>query len=242
MMQIPQRSALILLTGLILFLAGCGSEEITAEPVSVEAQPIETPQNLEPDPFREAVNTATEAAQLTQMAKTTDEWQRVADLWQKAAGFMQSVPDSSPNFQTAQGKVEEYQANSEYAKTNAMAAIAPQSLEQAAKPAVPISQLAAQLKSGMTYSEVVDLLGRMPDTVVNDQIRQELGEPAQGNDLISFEWKNDNPDCHPVAVAFNPSNMTATGWDQGRTCPGASIFNEPFGKSCSESSLCALKE
>jgi hypothetical protein len=32
----------------------------------------------------------------------------------------------------------------------------------------------------MSYQEVFALLGRVPDTVVNDQIRQELGEPIQG--------------------------------------------------------------
>jgi hypothetical protein len=101
-----------------------------------------------------------------------------------------------------------------------------------------ISQRAAQLRMGMTYREVIDLFGRMPDTVVNDQIRQELGEPVQGNNLVSFHWENDNPNCASVVVQFNPSNMTVTGWDEGRLCTGPSIFNEPFGKSCNETTLC----
>lgn len=101
-----------------------------------------------------------------------------------------------------------------------------------------ISQRAAQLRIGMTYGEVIDLLGRMPDTVVNDQILQELGEPIYGNNLISFEWRNDNPNCGAVAVDFNSSTMTVTGWDQGKLCTGPSTFNEPFGKACSETTLC----
>lgn len=113
-----------------------------------------------------------------------------------------------------------------------------QRTETPSQPQSGISSRAASLKTGMSYPQVIGILGRMPDTVVNDQIRQELGEPAQGNDLITFEWRNDNPDCQPVTAQFNPSGMTLTGWNEGRTCTGASIFNEPFGKPCAESTLC----
>ena len=101
-----------------------------------------------------------------------------------------------------------------------------------------LSTKASQLNIGMTYGQVVALLGRSPDTVVNDQIRADLGESVRGTELISFEWQNDNPDCQPVSVDFDPLAMTATGWNEGRTCTGSSIFNEPFGKPCSETTLC----
>jgi hypothetical protein len=117
----------------------------------------------------------------------------------------------------------------------------PQQSNESISQGLHISEKAAQLRMGMTYQEVVALLGRIPDTVVNDQIRQELGEPIQANNLLTFEWKNDNPNCYPVSVAFNPSGMTVTGWDEGRACIGPSIFNEPFGKPCSETTLCQIR-
>ena len=108
-----------------------------------------------------------------------------------------------------------------------------------AQPAVTIAQKASQLQMGMTYQEVVELLGRMPSTVHNDEILRELGEPVTGDNLTTFEWKNDDPACYSVAVDFNSSGMT-TGWNEGVSCPGASIFNEPLGKDCAETTLCKL--
>ncbi|MBD2329965.1 hypothetical protein [Alkalinema sp. FACHB-956] len=106
---------------------------------------------------------------------------------------------------------------------------------------VSISQKASLLKMGMTYRDVVAALGQTPDTVINNQIRQEIGEPIQENNLITFEWKNDNPDCHPISAQFNPLDLTLTGWNEGKTCTGPSSFNKPSGKSCAETTLCDLK-
>jgi hypothetical protein len=104
-----------------------------------------------------------------------------------------------------------------------------------------ISRQASLLEIDMTYREVVARLGRVPDTVVNDQIREELGETTNDNNLITFEWKNDNPNCHPVSVDFDPSGMALTGVDQGRVCPGSGITTKPFGKACDETTLCRVK-
>lgn len=106
---------------------------------------------------------------------------------------------------------------------------------------VQVSKQAAKISTGMTYRAVVDLLGRGPDTVVNDQIRSELGESVQGNNLITFEWQNDNTDCQPVSVQFDSSSLRTTGWNEGKTCIPSSIFNKPAGKSCTKTSLCNLR-
>ena len=71
------------------------------------------------DPFAAAINTAMNAAVLTQTATTQAEWQQVASQWQEAIALMQAVPQSSANYQTAQTKIPEYQKNLAYAQQNA---------------------------------------------------------------------------------------------------------------------------
>lgn len=79
---------------------------------------------LQTDTFREAVSKAINAANLTQSAKSPDEWKRVVSQWEAAIALMKSVPSSSPNYAIAQQKIIEYQKNLNYADKNA---IAPQS-------------------------------------------------------------------------------------------------------------------
>jgi hypothetical protein len=70
------------------------------------------------DTFREAVNQAISAANLTQSAKSQDEWKVVMSKWQIAIASMKVVPSSSPNYPLAQQKIIEYQQNLKYAQKN----------------------------------------------------------------------------------------------------------------------------
>lgn len=76
---------------------------------------------LQTDTFREAVNKAIYAANLTQSAKSPDEWKIVLSQWQAAIALMKTVPSSSPNYIVAQQKIAEYQKNLNYAEKNAIA-------------------------------------------------------------------------------------------------------------------------
>ncbi len=78
----------------------------------IESSPIPSPQS---DVFREAVNKAISAAQLTQSAKSKTEWNQVANQWETAIALMKTVPEFSPNYALAQKKAIEYQGNLEYA-------------------------------------------------------------------------------------------------------------------------------
>lgn len=81
------------------------------------ASPAQTPAaSPGADPFREAVNRATKAAQLTQTAKTRQEWETVASQWREAIALMQAVPADSPNYATAQDRAVAYQKNLAYAE------------------------------------------------------------------------------------------------------------------------------
>lgn len=86
---------------------------------SVKPTPIISTSPVTPiqsDSFSEAVNKAIRAAELTQSAKSKAEWNQVASEWESAIAFMQTVPESSPNYAIAQKKAIEYQANLDYAK------------------------------------------------------------------------------------------------------------------------------
>lgn len=75
-----------------------------------------------PDSWREAVNKAQRAANLAQTAQSQNEWIAVASEWQQAVKLMRAVPSTSPNYQKAQQKAAEYQANLIVANRRAAAA------------------------------------------------------------------------------------------------------------------------
>lgn len=90
----------------------------TLTPSSIpEKSPVVLPQT---DNFREAVNKAVSAANLTQSAKFKDDWKTVMNEWQTAIELMKTVPTSSSNYAIAQQKIIEYQQNLNYAQKNAI--------------------------------------------------------------------------------------------------------------------------
>jgi hypothetical protein len=71
------------------------------------------------EPFKDAVNRATAAAEAAQTAQGPDQWKAVAVLWQQAITLMEAVSESDENYTTAQQKAVDYQPNLDYAKQNA---------------------------------------------------------------------------------------------------------------------------
>lgn len=75
------------------------------------------------DPFREAVNHAMQAAELTQIATRADDWETVANQWLEAIRLMNMTPSNSPRYSIATVKVEEYAKNLAYAQRRMREAI-----------------------------------------------------------------------------------------------------------------------
>jgi len=71
------------------------------------------------DPFRDAINLATDAANRTQTASSKEEWSAIALTWQDAIALLGAVPSSDPNYTTAQTKMTTYNQNLSYAQQNA---------------------------------------------------------------------------------------------------------------------------
>jgi len=89
---------------------------VTPSPVISESPDVLLPT----DTFPEAVSKAINAANLTQSAKSPDEWKTVVSQWEAAIALMKNVPSSSSNYVVAQQKIIEYQKNLNYAEKNAV--------------------------------------------------------------------------------------------------------------------------
>jgi outer membrane protein OmpA-like peptidoglycan-associated protein len=85
--------------------------------IQTETRTVEIAPNS--DPFGEAVKKAISAANLTQTAKTPEQWVQVAKYWQEAIAFLEAVPENNANHDMAQVKILEYQNNLQYAQKNA---------------------------------------------------------------------------------------------------------------------------
>ncbi|MEH2067642.1 MAG: hypothetical protein V7K47_05630 [Nostoc sp.] len=118
-----------LLRIILIFLVGIGIYLLATIIIKEKSEIYLPSQNLLPTPlatvitpqtdtFREAVNKAINAANLTQSAKSLDEWKTVVSEWQEAIALMKNVSFSSPNYPIAQQKIREYQKNLNYAQKN----------------------------------------------------------------------------------------------------------------------------
>ncbi|MEH1926027.1 MAG: hypothetical protein V7K83_00635 [Nostoc sp.] len=89
---------------------------VTPTPVTSESPTV----LLQTDTFRKAVSKAINAANLTQSAKSPDDWKIVTSQWESAIALMKTVPSSSQNYVVAQQKIKEYQRNLNYAEKNSV--------------------------------------------------------------------------------------------------------------------------
>ncbi|NQE32856.1 hypothetical protein [Microcoleus asticus] len=111
-----------LVTGMLAIAVVAFVGKILNQPVATAGNNLDETADLAtaPDTFREAVNSALQAAELGRSAKTKEDWTTVTDRWQEAVSLMRRVPVSSPNHQLAQAKVIEYQKYLLYAQEAAV--------------------------------------------------------------------------------------------------------------------------
>ncbi len=111
-----------LVTGMLAIAVVAFVGKILNQPAATAGNNLDETANLAtaPDTFREAVNSALNAAELGRSAKTKEDWTTVTDRWQEAVSLMRRVPVSSPNHQLAQTKVIEYQKYLLYAQEAAV--------------------------------------------------------------------------------------------------------------------------
>ncbi|MEM6520178.1 MAG: retropepsin-like aspartic protease [Cyanobacteria bacterium P01_C01_bin.70] len=78
---------------------------------NTETASTETPNQSRANYFNEGVTRAQSAVAIGQSAQSPDDWQLAASRWQQAVQYMEQVPDTDPNYDTAQQKVQEYGQN-----------------------------------------------------------------------------------------------------------------------------------
>ncbi len=89
--------------------------QIDTTAVSADLEPAEPTPTASPKgsseaaaAYREAINLASSAYKLSQVATSPDDWGLVASRWQRAAEQLKGVSASDTNYQTAQQKTAEY--------------------------------------------------------------------------------------------------------------------------------------
>ena len=68
------------------------------------------------DPFNQATQKAKKAANLTQTAKSYDQWNQVLNLWQEAITLLNTISESHPQSSLARQKSTEYKTNLDYSQ------------------------------------------------------------------------------------------------------------------------------
>lgn len=97
----------------------CNSEsEIISETTAVIASPspavVPSPSpspatNPGLDPYNEAINIASSAIEYSKTALVREDWTMIARRWQQAAEALKAVPESHPQYATAQEKIPQYE-------------------------------------------------------------------------------------------------------------------------------------
>jgi hypothetical protein len=180
-----------------------------------DAQPPSPPEIPKSEAFRWAVNRAMSAAELTQTAQSSEEWQQVTDWWKDAIEMMQVVPSSDARYQVAVAKITEYQNNLDYAQSKLNSA--------AGRPPVGEnlwgvgSRRAAVIKAQGEPTEIDRYDWMCKEVLHYGKSRVELE-----NGLVSrYEDFDRNLKASPTPVGIADANRTS--WDLGST--KATVFN-----------------
>ncbi|PSN10916.1 hypothetical protein C7271_25310 [filamentous cyanobacterium CCP5] len=149
-------------TGMLLGAGGCGQspEPQAIQPIADETTQVQISSSAEEQPpasnsshsttveaspqndyFRDAVNRAGSAVSIGQTAHSESDWQLAVNRWQQAIELMGQVPNSSPNYATAQTKIKEYQNNLKVAQQRASG----ETVQTTTAPASPPPGLVAQI-------------------------------------------------------------------------------------------------
>jgi predicted aspartyl protease len=94
------------------------ASQTSSDPIPSISPPPPAPAKLR-DPYKLALDKASSAGNISQSARSQDDWNLVANRWQQAIQLLNSVPASSPYRALVKPKLAEYQRNLAYAKKQA---------------------------------------------------------------------------------------------------------------------------
>jgi predicted aspartyl protease len=156
----------------------------TVSPVAASATPQPTPDASAADAtanqhYQDAVNRASSAFNISQSARSQDDWQLVASRWQQAIDLLEQIPASSSNHTQVQQKIAEYQRNLAYAQQQAN-----RTVESAPSDAVVIIE--SQDRGSSSVVPPVDLPGDTSGRVYRAPIISRAG----GTPVINVNFNN----------------------------------------------------
>lgn len=99
-----------------VMMAGCNPSILFTATAAPSAESISESAEENPDPVSEAVAKATAAADLTQSARTWEEWTVVMENWQEAIARLETVSMEHPHWNFAQQRLPVYHQNLTYAR------------------------------------------------------------------------------------------------------------------------------
>jgi predicted aspartyl protease len=186
-----QLTGLLLSLGLLLTGTGC-RDRSTEQPLSAApptppaptatptaaASPSPSPVAT-PDFYNQAINRASSAYNISQSARSPDDWSLVASRWQQAIDLMKSVRQGDTFYPLAQEKIGEYQRNLTFAQQQARevakspvvannpAAIAPVAATRTTNPAPGTSSSPASVppsdpSNGVYRAQIIRRAGGTP--------------------------------------------------------------------------------
>ena len=125
--------------------------------------------------FRKGIDLASGAFLLGQSAQSTDDWGLVASRWSRAIQSLQSVPQGSANYETAQTKISEYERNLNYAREQLETLQnPPPPVDLAPRPVVPLGQSSAAGQGNQANQTVTNT----PDNYTIPILRRQGGTPV----------------------------------------------------------------
>jgi predicted aspartyl protease len=139
--------SLLLGSTIVVGISACGDDrlvtqfQVSSSPTpAVSPSPVVAPSPLvtQPDPYARAIDRASSAVTIGQIAQSSDDWRLVAGRWQQAIDLLATVPSSSANYPKAQTKLSDYRRNLAYA------------LQQADRPTTPTPSVVAVVPQAPT--------------------------------------------------------------------------------------------
>ena len=180
------------------------------------------------DRFQNALDTGMSAAQLTQSAKSKEDWNVVVSRWQSAIKSLKAVPKSSQNHAKAQKKLTEYQKYLAYAQQQAKSGAKPTSAAKPSSSATPqlvnmqdafdtamgaaVIAQSAQSKDDWTlvasrWQSAINLLKAVPASSPNYAIAQKKIAEYQRN--LSYAQQQQKGGAKPATtVSAIPTGVT----------------------------------
>jgi hypothetical protein len=172
-----------------------------ASPTSQQPNPLPAANLDENSPLELAIEQASDAVALTQAAQSSDDWKLVASKWQQAINLLRTVPNTSPEYATAQQKRTEYEANMATAREKAnlpIVAAAPLGAANIAQAERPEANPIPNPNANPTVSPTVSSTSPIPAEVDCNSVAPAANSQPVELSRVQFDPTADLAEASPI--------------------------------------------